>query len=397
MHNTEVISVRGRNSHRKAAKIILVLLLLLFSVEYIGEGNLSVYRLGIFPLALLGCLFVSPSPKYSNFGHSVTIFSIYLIIYSLCLLIHNDNYLFPIFTIPLAYFLFAIWFSREPFDIDYAKIFSFYSVPHIFALVSGRANFAFGRFAGLHYDPNFCAIFITIATISSFFLIIRERQSFAKRMFFCILLVVDIILLLLTGSRGGIMSLLAVGLIMFFSSHAKFRLKIIVGLALISIGLSIFAYIQSLPDFVSPEDSIIDSFLVRLKPDTVEEGGGRTEVWEGVWNRIFSSGDWITPYGRLNAMQGFMNQYTHNSYLDFLVENGIILGIIIVVSYLIALFKSFIRLKKNKINKNEIPYLWCCYAVSFEMFFISAVSQKIFWIFFFFVFAKSQIIRLGKM
>lgn len=304
--------------------------------------------------------------------------------FCLCQLMTNDNPLFPIFTIPLAIAITNFILLKETVEIDYASVFVWYFMPHILAFLLGfnvlMEEDSGGRFCGAHSDANFCGQLLSISLLSSFFLFKRDN-GFLRRLLFLTIIVLDAILIFLTGSRGAMLSLVMVMIIMLITSQLKQSIKFLIVLAGAVSVILLINYINSLPDFVLPDESLIDSVLCRFKTDNMEGGGGRLDLWGTAIERLFSGGYFMMPLGHIAATQGSINKYTHNTFLDFLVENGIIIGIIMVIIIISTICVLLKRVSKNKLTLWDSEFVYLCVCSMSQFFFISAITEKTVWVF----------------
>lgn len=359
---------------------IYILILLLFSIEYVGDGMISVYRLAIFPLSIVGLiLFLSKRTVVKNSG-TIILFIILMLWFTFARLYVDDNWLFPLFNIPLGVFLFLYYNHSPETIVKYSRIFSIYSLPHIFALVFGFANWKETQFAGLHDDPNFCSINLVIAILASLFLMMDRDERIVFKMYAFLNIIVSSILLFLAGSRGGILSLILIVLYLILISGTKLKVKILFFIV-VAIGLNyLHSYIDSLPDWVNPETEPVDAFLSRLKPEALSTGSGRDEIWTHVWKKIEENNSIIMPVGRKAAMAGVRNEYTHNTFLDFLVENGTLIGIIDLLIIVFAIIRTIIYQIKGYLSKNNFVFTLLALSLMSQLFVLSAISDKIFWL-----------------
>lgn len=367
---------------RRIAKELFVLLLLFFSIEFIGWGAITIYRVVIFPLSLLLMMVTFSMPRYRVASLVNVGWVIYFMWFCLCQFLTDDNPLFPLFTIPLALAITNFLLLKEPIEVDFAKIFVLYFIPHIIAIAIGSDYIMAigGRFCGAHKDANFCGQLLSVSLLSALMLAMRNPKLILKVMYLLIL-IIDALLIFWTGSRGTMLSIMLVLVIMLLLTHMKKALKsaIVIGGVLAIVFL--WLHIQALPDFVSPGESVIDSVLCRFKSDNMDDGGGRLELWEMAWERMFSGGYFFTPIGHIAATLGSINKFTHNTVLDFLVENGIIVGTIMVCVIFMTILKLLKKIahKQLTIPETILTYIYIC-ALS-QFFFISAISEKIVWLF----------------
>lgn len=276
---------------------------------------------------------------------------------------------------------------KDPIDIDYSSIFVWYFVPHIMAVFLGGnylmdADTGGMRFCGAHVDSNFCGQLLSISLLSAYMLF-KRTDGLIKRLLYGFIIVLNAILIFLTGSRGAMLSIALVFVIMLLSSSISRRLKTFIILSGVVSFFLLVNYINSLPDFVLPEDSLIDSVLCRFKSDNLEEGGGRVELWGTAVERMFDGGYYVLPLGHIAATQGSINQYTHNTILDFLVENGIIVGLIMVAIIMSTYLSLLRKVSNNRLTIWESEFVYFCICSMSQFFFISAISEKIVWIFIF--------------
>ncbi len=360
------------------------------SVEYLGDGVISVFRVVIFPLTLLGVIYTC-NAKRKTVKISNVLWVLYFLWFSLCMVHTHDNVLFPLMIIFMAIFMNnAIIDNRGLLEIDYARILVLYGVPHIVVLLLGVANFDEGRFAGLHEDPNFCGVFLSISAISAVLLLLHRKDSFFKKLIYALILIADLLLIVFSGSRGAILTTITMFALLFMMSEVKTWFKITAIIAVILIIHYGLIYIDSLPDWVSPEDSIIDSVLCRFKPESMSDGSGRAELWETAVERIHEHSAYILPVGHVEATRGTHNGFTHNTWLDFLVENGVLVGGVFVVLLLASMFKCYRLILRKKVTQYEKEMIFVSYCVLIQFLSLSAITQKIVWIFIFFLFAISN-------
>ncbi len=86
------------------------------------------------------------------------------------------------------------------------------------------------------------------------------------------------------------------------------------------------------------------------------------------------------PVGRKAAMAGVRNEYTHNTFLDFLVENGTLIGIIDLLIIVFAIIRTIIYQIKGYLSKNNFVFTLLALSLMSQLFVLSAISDKIFWL-----------------
>lgn len=385
MSNT--IQSFGYNKTERYIRIILILILLLFSVEYLGNGQITVYRVTIFPLSIIGLLLTFSRLNNRQSIISGIVWILYFIWYAFCMMYLNDNYIMPLTTIPLALFICNAIPLKGVHDIDYPSIMLWYGLPHLIVYFFGTPNYAYGRFAGLHNDPNFCGIFLTVSILSIFFILRRKEVTKWKKTLLTLLLVLYVYLLLLTSSRGALIVVLAISAYALLLMIKKKYVKILFVIAIAVSGYFLINYIESLPSQISLSEDPLNYFLSRFKSDEIEGGSGRSQAWIIVLSRLIDGNHWFYPLGRESAMDGLGIRYTHNTWIDFMVENGIIVGGCLIITLLFNMIKGFSLIRKNKKNENEKSIYYLCLIILLQFFFLSAINQKIVWVFVFLLIA----------
>ena len=357
-----------------------MLLLLLFSVEYVGDGSLSVYRLCIFPLSLIGCILIGSKPTFAIARTYSVLIIILLLWLSVCQTVTDNNPLFPIMMMPLAWFIIHFYYMENRPEVEYAKIFSAYSLPHIISLLLGVHNILGGRFAGLHVDPNFCGIFLSIGIVGAFTCLFNRPKWFVLRLYYVFIVIMSLLLLFWTGSRGAMLSFALIILYYFYRSKKVSLWLKILSVAVILIGYNyLMSYINSLPSWVSPDESIVDSILCRFQSDSMSEGSRRKDLWTHAFNSLINS-DYLTPIGSAQALMGTNYIFVHNTFIDFMLELGLVEGMVLNIVLLFCMGKGFSLIVKGVYNEKEKVFTLICVIVLVELFFLSAYSQKIVWL-----------------
>lgn len=377
------------NRRERILKKIYIAILLLFSVEYLGWGEISIYRVGILPLCLIGISLIISQNKKKIYSTYILLTTVYMIFFSMCLYATDGNYLFPILTLPLALYFFSFLTLRKNIEVDYSMVFVWYSLPHIISLLLGVENYDGGRFAGLHEDPNFCGIFLGFSIIACVELLFRNSITKKWKLLILLLISLDFVLLFTTGSRGAILSLIIIASLLFLNTKIKTIWKILTILVVCFLVWRVYQYVLTLPDWVSPSESVIDSVLCRFKPDSMAEGSHRSELWDAVINKLKNSNP-LVPIGMKAAMRGQVNDYPHNTFLDIMVDNGFLVGVVVSVVIVFWGIKSYFIVAKRKFFGYENVFMWCSLSVLLQLTFLSAIQQKIFWICVFFLFYMAK-------
>ena len=375
----------------KIDKIILILVLLAFSVEYIGGDGLSVYRLIIFPLSCIGIMRFCFVKKSQRSMRSVPITILFMLYYALCILLFSTdaNILFPIFCIPFMCYIEMCVASGLLYSVNVGRIFSLYSLPHLYAFLRPTVDTYIddGRFNGLHEDANFCGLFLTISLVSSLLLLRYKDRNIYWIAFDIVNVSMTSFMLFLTGSRGALLSMALIGVLLFLVSNLSKAQK---GFIIVLLCIGFFylnSYIESLPSYISPEVSYTDFALTRFKPENMEGGSNRTYLWELSFREILK--DPIFPPRKSN-LPGKDDFTTHNTYIELMIYLGFIPAFTIIFLYTIMLSKKSFFILKELDSETPSIMLSCLLLLLSQLFFLSAQTQKILWLFIAFMLAYNQ-------
>ena len=190
------------------------------------------------------------------------------------------------------------------------------------------------RFIGISTDPNFMAF----SSLFFVFLFLSESSRLSK-----VYGALYIVVIVLTLSRGGVVSLFF-GLFFFI---LRYGFKYIIAFLTIGI-LSYF----SLDVFLGGDVllNVIDKRMAGL-----ETGAGRVDIWGNALslfkeNYLFGIG--IFQFQTYNMLYFNDYHYAHNTYLEIMVEGGVI------CSFLFFLFVSSLSYKCFKIYIEDKSLSW---------------------------------------
>ena len=183
-------------------------------------------------------------------------------------------------------------------------------------------------------DPNYWGMVVgmgaTAALIELFF---NKNNKILLTAVLILTIVVSVPTLFLVASRGAVLSFAIVFVIIIIASKAKKWVKLIA-----VIGATVFVVLLY-------NNGYMDIFLYRvLKEGTLEEGGGRLNVWRTKIHLFLNSNPihWIIGFGnemgtRLGGSQLSGGRYMgfHNDYLAYLVEYGL-LGLILFLYWILS-------------------------------------------------------------
>lgn len=207
------------------------------------------------------------------------------------------------------------------------------------------ADFSYGRLwleGVITEDPNYLCAYWTFGIVGDLE-VLSKRGSRTGKTFAGIELITYLLLVLLTGSRGGLLAIIACVVAFFFADNKG---RIGKKLVLISMaGLAIMVLMNYLPEDLQMRFTI---------DDVVESNGtGRIDIWEQAIDLFKDSDIFRKMFGQGTATIVWCFRYfgysrikvTHNIFLETLVE----LGVIGLLLYMSAIF-SFIKAAWNRRN-----------------------------------------------
>lgn len=357
--------------HLKSFQIVLMLGFFVFVLRWIKNRELVSFR-----------------PKVKQI---INWFLIFLIVIIPQILLSEDvtggirNYIALIW-VSLAFFL-TIYIVKEKSDL--IRLFKIGSIAGILFGILGVilyiskshfGNFYFygkiPRLINLHDDPNFYAMHA-----SFFFFIGLTYYYFSNRFnkligFACLLL--SGLNVVLTFSRGGIASLiLAFVIFLMFLFRKNFGTKtnsLVLGGISIS-GVLIIALSQK---------NLVSTLVERVNSLQIDAGSGRLGLWSTGW-KLFTEnpilGIGLGNFRYYNWIINHSERYIHNSYLQILVETGLVGFIIFAIFASKTLLNSF-QLQKKVQNKNWLLVFGplCAFiAIALQSFFLSSFFDVAFW------------------
>lgn len=213
----------------------------------------------------------------------------------------------------------------------------------------------FPRMTGLSFDPNFFAM-----TLIPFVFMFLSRRHYFWLTFACFLL-------LLSFSRGGWLAF-TVGCIALVSVSRPKKVATFILFILVFLSATYLAYTLNVFGF----SEIVDSRFVNLS-----HGSGRLELWKNAWllfleRPIFGWG--IFTFRKLNADLFMTSHFSHNTYLDVLVETGVVGAVIF------FLFMCFLSARAYHVSRKsiELQFLFptvvsCAVALNFLSLYINTV------------------------
>lgn len=191
---------------------------------------------------------------------------------------------------------------------------------------------------------------LLLVCIMSILLIIEKKK------YMIIPIAISLVGILLYGSRGTIISfIIGVVLILLFLENKKADVKKYV-LIIIAAAAAMFilsdtglTLIENVTDSLGIESRFIDSFLNTLKGGDSfdEESSGRDRIWKVVIGLIKENPFGVGVMGHRNAIYriGIKWGYSHDVFLDLIVELGWIFGTLVILVGLYGIVKFFRKVK----------------------------------------------------
>ena len=277
-------------------------------------------------------------------------------------------FLFLIFSLYLA-----VVFRCE----DKLRTFSYaYITGFIFTIVGGAYNTyanALMRFSGGLQDPNAMAFDALVALIFSVYLFQTNLSKTAK-IYVIFSIIIDLLAIFMSFSRGAYLALVIWGLLYFV------RKGLIRNLGRIAVGVALFVIIGSIAVNKIGIDMEILQERFSIQEMRENKGANRGYIWEAYLSnadKYFITGMGIgnSPKVMQRNEQGVAENYeTHNLYLQFFAEFGII-GLLLYLRY----WKNYMR--EYKIVKgNEFILFSIGVCMMIVTFFLNIDKGRTFWI-----------------
>lgn len=217
-----------------------------------------------------------------------------------------------------------------------------------------RGSSSFTRFKG-SYEPNFMALYVNLAIISLYY--IKERFLNKKVLYYAILTIL-LIMLIMTSSITGFITL-GILIIGYLIKNKKYKWIITLSAIAIIVLVAILLKINLNPDFENM--GRIEMLIYKLQSGQIDSlSSGRLTIAKDfaqesfdrpILNILFGNG----PDTKMIYSEYFdQNKYSHNTYVDFIYNFGVI-GTIIIGIYIFNNFKhnKMLGIKCEDINNVE--------------------------------------------
>lgn len=212
-------------------------------------------------------------------------------------------------------------------------------------------------------DPNNQAVFLLMGiSIAIYFLFYLKKH----RVLSLIVLLINTYSIFLTGSRGGLVSFIAMLLIILLVTERKMSFKeVSYKLGLVLFGVVLLYYITK--NFLPIE------IFERIFTFAEYEGGSeRIIIWKRAFRLLSEKANWIFGAG-WGSLYGYAGGYDagHNTYISMLCDVGIIGSIL----FFVPIFSIASYLLKEK---QVLPLLLLVSGL-IPCFFLDAINKRFFW------------------
>lgn len=193
------------------------------------------------------------------------------------------------------------------------------------------------RLVGLTIDPNFAALTFCF----SFFFFFYKKSFYNSKLF----MLISLTLLVLTLSRGGLLTLVIVFLLV---NASKFKIKLL-------FKFSLYLVVSVILIFILNYFAVFNlTSIIEKRVAGSASGAGRFNIWANALELYSTSPIWGTgvfTFRHYNAKIFDTDLYAHNTFLEILVELG-------VLGFLIFSFLFFIMVFYSFLFRRHYPYLY---------------------------------------
>lgn len=351
-----------QSSNHNARYFIIIFNIILFVLQFDtftfvkegGLGILSPFRIIVLPFCLY--YFLSCRNQLSKSDLSKFIISILFFIFCLLgdILSQISNLGSMIGNIVMLYFSF-FFFKHNTMQRSTLYCITTWcaiQIPIFISLfLSGGIGIA-ERFEGLHFDPNYLCAYVIPAIWASIYLLKDEKRKYL-RVYNISIIFIGFIIVLLSFSRGGLLAILIIAFVYFWTYNRNIAIISMLGIGL---GISYIITIASYVDYNDASSSFFLGFIYRnftIAGDINDLTSGRSDLIVAFIEEL-SRGNYITcgvslPQYMHDVNGGFNS---HNGFVDLCAQGGLIVGGVFCVLLLLSFLKVFYLNLKYK----KIPY-----------------------------------------
>lgn len=382
---------------KKTIEFVFIVIISLFSIEYISFGEyLSVYRLIIFPLSIIG-LVLSP-PKINSENISFYVLIILALLMNIFSSLNADNGFIGMIS-AFGIFTFVLFVTNYIMQFGVSKhiiwIIALYSLPQYIAFFIWISDFsalnllnASDRFNGFHKDANFLSAYINFAIVAKLYLL--PVASKLKKKYLILSIPIDIVLILFSQSRVGIFVLILNFFIYLFYKNRKVLTSSLILLSIVLIYLN-----QRVSNINSNSDiTIIDAVALRFYKTDLNEGkksDARVKHFYNFIDIVKKNETTLIGYSLDNYLIKY-HQYPHNIFIDIFLEQGLIMGSFFII-YLLYLFIKSFWLTIKRIRPPLLFHL--AFSAFLGMMLLTSYKQKFFWFIVILIFLSTKRIKIA--
>lgn len=218
---------------------------------------------------------------------------------------------------------------------------------------------------GVSVDPNNDAAFLAVGIAISLYFVMNKVINKRTKILSMIIFFINTYALFMTGSRGGLLTEIAIVSVfaLFSIRNGKNKFLYVIGMIIIVFVLNYLAQ-HYLPK---------DIYYRLFNASTYEGGSNRTDIWSNAMNLMKSNPLFFIFGSGWGAYYGYNNYYVamHNTFISMFCDTGII-GMSLFYYPIIKIIKYLYK------NKVILPILLLV-AGFVPAIFLEAINKRFFW------------------
>ena len=356
---------------------IINLLLFFFQFEYLskGESAFTVSRVVIFPLL---CIYLILQRRIDFPITKPMFICLLFLIVQIFSSIGNAEYPF-LFSALLQFLILLVstdyLCKKKNFDLVNWWILCTYDITSIICYFIGYSLSETSRFSGIYWDPNVMCFYVLISISAKLYLFTCLNNRIV-RILLLVVMAIDIFLIIQSLSRGALLGLIIILLIVLY----KYSRIVLVGAIALLIPIVSYLYATYKDARWVSGMSSFDLIMFRLFSTTGEEltsaqDGTRLARYQTFFDSLWR-GD-ISIIGNATSIMSD-GEYIHNGLLELILAVGVPMGVLFIIMFLLLIYKTLL-----------VPIFRGVYDFSvllpisflFSSFFYSYLGYKMFWLF----------------
>ena len=229
----------------------------------------------------------------------------------------------------------------------------------------GVSNRIVLKLFGVTVDPNNDAAFLAVGIAISLYFIISSNKRRTRKIISVISIMINTYALFLTGSRGGLLTEIAIiaVLALLYIQKGKHKVLFILGL------IGLFVALNYLAQHYLPTDIYIRLF----ETSTYEGGSERTDIWGNAIELMASNSLFYFFGAGWGSYYGFNGYHVvmHNTFLSMFCDAGII--------GLLLFYSPIVKATRYLYKEKCILPLLLLVAGFVPSFFLEAINKRFFW------------------